>query len=222
MRTMHSPAWRAKRLAVLAFALSIAGFAVLALLVTTGATDAFDRWLLGALRMPAAPFDPHGPGWLGTFFAQITHAGGHAILGLAGVLLAGFLALLRDWQRLGLVALSLLGGANLAGVFKRIFERVRPDIVPHLAEEASFSFPSGHATYSALAYVTFCVLLFRLVSTRSARAYLIGAAALIIFLIGFSRIWLGVHYPSDVLAGWCLGIAWACGCWLAVDRIARR
>lgn len=211
-----------RSLTFLALLLSIAGFLALALLVTESATDPFDRWFLDVLRTPAAPFAPRGPNFVSTFFMQITHAGGHAILGLAGVLLAGFLALLREWQRLGLVALSLLGGAPLAWFFKRVFERVRPDIVPHLVQEASHSFPSGHATYSALSYVTFCMLLLPLVPAGLARAYLALAAALIIFLIGFSRIWLGVHYPSDVLAGWCLGIAWASGSWLVVDSIARR
>lgn len=208
--------------AFLALLISVTGFVALALLVTEGATDPFDRWFVAVPRTPTAPFVPLGPGSVSTFFTQITHAGGHAILGLAGVLLAGFLALLREWRRLGFVTLSLLGGAPLAWFFKRVFERVRPDIVPHLVEEASHSFPSGHATYSALSYVTFCILLFPLVPAGLARAYLALAAALIIFLIGFSRIWLGVHYPSDVLAGWCLGIAWASGSWLVVDSIARR
>ena len=210
-----------QRAAVIALILSALGFALLAFLVSAGATEALDRRLVAALRTPGAPQDPLGPGWVGEFFFDITHAGGRSLLGLFGVLGAGFLLLLRDWRGLCFLVLSLLGGAGLAGMSKRLFERVRPDFVPHLAEESSLSFPSGHATYSALAYITFCVLLFRAVPASAPRAYLACAAAVVVLLVGFSRVWLGVHYPTDVLAGWCLGIAWASACWLVVERPVR-
>jgi undecaprenyl-diphosphatase len=202
--------------------LSGLGFALFAVLVPAGATEGFDSWLVRALRTSEALDDPLGPALLGDFFFDITHVGGRSTLGLFGILAAGFMIVLRDWRGLCFVVLSLLGGSGLAGFFKRLFERVRPDIVPHLAQETSLSFPSGHATYSALACITFCVLLFRAVRWPPARAYIAVVAGFVVLLIGFSRVWLGVHYPSDVLAGWCLGTAWAFACWLATDHLPRR
>lgn len=207
---------------LIALALSTLGFAVLCLLVTQGATEAPDRRLVAALRTPGAPGDPLGPGWLGEFVFDITHAGGRSILGLLGLLLAGYLSILRRWRDLAFLLAALLGGIELSGFFKDLFGRVRPDLVPHLAHETSASFPSGHATYGALAYTTFALMLSPLVPDTLARRYIAGAAALLVFLVGFSRVYLGVHYPSDVLAGWCLGTAWALACWLAVDRLFRQ
>lgn len=211
-----------RRLAITALAFSASGFLVLALMGSAGVTDRFDHWLLVALRSPLIPADPLGPAWLSRFFAGITQAGGFAILGLVSVLVAGFLALLRAWWQLAFVALSLLVGSNLAGLFKQIFNRARPEIVPHLAEEVSLGFPSGHATFAAIAYTSFAILLLPLLPSGPARGYLAGVAALFVLLIGFSRIWLGVHYPSDVLAGWCLGIAWVSGCWLSIEALRQR
>jgi undecaprenyl-diphosphatase len=211
-----------RRAATVALVVSGLGFALFALLVTAGATAGLDRWLLRALRTSEALDDPLGPALVGDFFFDVTHVGGRSILGLFGILAAGFLIVLRDWRGLGFLVLSLLGGAGLAGFFKRLFERVRPESVPHLADETSLSFPSGHATYSALAGITFCVLLFRAVGWPPARAYIAVVAVFVVLLVGFSRVWLGVHYPSDVLAGWCLGIAWASASWLVSDRLPGR
>ena len=211
-----------RRLAKIALIAATLGFATLCVLVTQGMTGVFDRWLVGSLRAPGALDDPLGPAWLDEFVLDVTHAGGKSILSLFGLLAAGYLAIIRRWRELAFLAAALLGGMELSGLFKEVFARARPDLVPHLARETSPGFPSGHATYSAIAYVAFAILLARLAPDAAARAYIAGAAAVVILLVGFSRVSLGVHYPSDVLAGWCLGVAWALACWLAVERLARR
>ncbi len=216
------PAPPARRFALIALAVCVLGFAVLCILVTQGMTAVPDRWLLVALRTPGTPGDPLGPDWLGEFVLDITNLGGRAVLGLLGLLAAGYLTVLRRWRALVFLLAALLGGMELGDFFKELFARPRPDVVPHLARESSSSFPSGHATYSAIAYVTFAIMLRGLAPGAAGRAYIAGAAAFVVLLVGFSRVYLGVHYPSDVLAGWCLGTAWALACWLVTGRLARR
>ena len=84
------------------------------------------------------------------------------------------------------------------------------------------SFPSGHSSLSAVIYLTLAVLLSRLLERRALRVYVIGVAALLTLTIGISRVALGVHYPSDVLAGWTLGFGWALLCWTGMGVLQRR
>lgn len=196
-----------------ALILSALGFVAIAILVASGAADQLDRRMLDALRMQDPPEAPMAE-LLNAFFTDITRAGGRSVLGLFGLLAAGYLAILRDWRALGFLALALLGATMLADLFKEVFERARPAVGPKLAEVSSYSFPSGHATNSAIVYLASCSLLARAAPTMAARAWIAMAAALVVLLVGFSRVWLGVHFPSDVLAGWCLGTAWASACCL--------
>jgi len=89
-----------------------------------------------------------------------------------------------------------------------------PDFVAHAARVFTSSFPSGHATLSAITYLTMGALLARLHTSLRIRIYLISVAVFLILLIGMSRVYLSVHYPTDVLGGWCIGAAWAMGCWV--------
>src|SRR5581483_12443207 len=111
-------------------------------------------------------------------------------------------------------ALAIASASALNAAFKLGFHRVRPDVVPHLATVSSASFPSGHGTLSAATYLTLGAMLSHAQPRPVVRVYLLGAAVLLSLLIGLSRLYLGVHWPSDVLAGWCLGSAWALGFWL--------
>ena len=97
----------------------------------------------------------------------------------------------------------------MLGLDKALFARPRPEVVPHLVEVNSLSFPSGHSLNSAIVYLTLGVLIARSFEERSARVFTIGTAALLVLTIGFTRVYLGVHFPSDVLGGWTVGAAWA-------------
>jgi undecaprenyl-diphosphatase len=105
---------------------------------------------------------------------------------------------------------------------KGLYGRPRPDLVPHGAYVYSASFPSGHSTLSAATFLTLAALIASLESARGTKRMVFTLAAMLILAIGFSRIYLGVHWPSDVLAGWCLGGAWALAAWMALLRFGRR
>ncbi|MEM9616646.1 MAG: phosphatase PAP2 family protein [Pseudomonadota bacterium] len=107
------------------------------------------------------------------------------------------------------------------GIHHSCFGCERPDFIPHLIHSSSASFPSGHAASAAAVYLTFGFAIASLMARRVLRYYALGTSLLIAFLIGVSRIYLGVHCPSDVVAGWCVGAAWASAVWLVADRLQR-
>ena len=113
-----------------------------------------------------------------------------------------------------IVLVSTLGGLLLAGVLKNVFDRPRPEVLPHLCLVSSASFPSGHSMLSAVVYLTLGTLLGRFVAERRLKIYVLGIAMGLTVLIGVSRVYVGVHYPTDVLAGWSAGLAWALACGL--------
>ncbi|MFT8246902.1 phosphatase PAP2 family protein [Roseomonas sp. BN140053] len=201
---------------------AILAFAGLAAEVAEGETLALDRAILLALRDPADLSDPLGPRWLEEVARDITGLGGHAIL--AGVTLAvvGFLFLTRKRGAAALVLGAVAGGMLLSSLLKVVFQRPRPDLVPHAVEVYTASFPSGHAMLSAATYLTLGALLFRVADGWRVRAYVLSLAILTTLLVGASRVYLGVHWPTDVLAGWCLGAAWALLCWLVALQLQRR
>lgn len=190
--------------------------------VQEGDSRRFDEWALRSLRHPDNLSQPIGPVWLEDFARDITALGGAAVIGLVALTTIGFLALQRKKHAAVLVAAAIFGGALLTAGLKEFFARERPALVPHLAHVTSSSFPSGHSTLSAVTYLTLAALLARTVADRGTRAYLLGIASVLVMLIGLSRIFLGVHYPTDVLAGWCAGIAWALVCAVFTRWLQRR
>jgi undecaprenyl-diphosphatase len=110
--------------------------------------------------------------------------------------------------------IGVLGGLAINNLLKLAFARPRPDFVTHAARVFTTSFPSGHATLSAITYLTIGALLARAYPSSTVSLYFMSLAIFLTVLIGISRIFLGVHYPTDVLGGWCLGAAWAIGCWM--------
>jgi undecaprenyl-diphosphatase len=117
---------------------------------------------------------------------------------------------------------SVLSGLAVNSLLKYAFARPRPDVVPPTVEVFTASFPSGHAALSAITYLTLAAILGRTQPAVSVRIYFIVLAAFVTGLVGVSRVYLGVHYPTDVLAGWCVGAAWALGCWALMSWLQSR
>ncbi|TDK38946.1 phosphatase PAP2 family protein [Rhizobium deserti] len=193
-------------------------FLSLASEVSEGETHAFDERILLGLRVPGDLGTPIGPYWLNHAMNDITALGGTTVLSLMTILATTYLLLGRRREIAVFMFLSILGGWLVSQVAKLGIARPRPDIVPHLVEVHNMSFPSGHAMLSAVTYLTLAALLSRAEEYRSTRIFLLGTGILLTLLIGISRIYLGVHYPTDVLGGWCAGATWAAGCWLVSRR----
>ena len=153
---------------------------------------------------------------------DLTSLGSAPVLALFVLAVAGSLVVRRQLHALALVLVATLGGEGLNLLLKGLFDRPRPDLALHLAQVNSPSFPSGHAMESAVIYFTLAALLARLVQPRPLKLYFLGLAAFLSFLVGFSRVYLGVHYPSDVLAGWTAGLAWALLCWTVASYLQQR
>ncbi|MFC7334557.1 phosphatase PAP2 family protein [Rhodocista pekingensis] len=208
--------------AVLIAAATLLLFLEVAESVQEGETHAIDRALMLALRDPADPAVPLGPSWLHEVGRDITALGGNAVLTLVTAGSALYLLLVRKRAAAVLLLVSVLGGMLLSTSLKLGFDRPRPDLVPHGMEVFTASFPSGHALLSAVTYLTLGTLLARLQPRRRLKAFFLGVAVLIAGMVGVSRVYLGVHWPSDVLAGWCIGAAWAMLCWIVALLLQRR
>jgi undecaprenyl-diphosphatase len=232
MKALMTPAarlWFRLRLNEIGPLVSLAGcgffawaFVAVADEVREGETHALDSRLLLALRDPQDPANPLGPTWLEESARDITGLGGHAILTL--MTLAAVIYLLMAGKRGAavLVVAAIAGGMLLSTGLKLGFERPRPDLVPHATRVYTASFPSGHAMLSAITYLTLGALLTRVQKRRRIRAFIMGLAVALTLLVGISRVYLGVHWPSDVLAGWSVGAAWASLCWFVALQLQRR
>lgn len=168
------------------------------------------------------PPHPIGPHWLAYVARDVTALGSVVVLTSLVIFVAAFLALSRRFAASLFVIVASAGGLGLNSALKTLFDRERPNQALHLVEIDSLSFPSGHAMLSATIYLTLAVLLTRLVERRREKTFLLGAALLLSFAVGLSRVYLGVHYPTDVIAGWAAGVAWAQVCWFASHLIGRR
>jgi undecaprenyl-diphosphatase len=132
-----------------------------------------------------------------------------------------FLLLLRRWGAALFAFVSVAGGTALSQALKAGFDRPRPDLVPHGMETFTASFPSGHSLLSAVTYLTLGALLMRLDLDAHVRAYFLVVGIVVSLLVGASRVYLGVHWPSDVAAGWAIGAAWATVCWAVMIALQR-
>jgi undecaprenyl-diphosphatase len=213
------------QLAVLAALLVVGGgglaFIELADEVQEGESLELDRRILRALRTADDPAVPLGPGWLTTAMVDFTSLGSTSVLTLLTILTTGYLVVSGKLIGAWLTPVSVGGSALVMAALKGFFERARPDVVPHLVEVTSASFPSGHSLVSTAAYLTLAVLIAE-TSGRRVGFYVIVVAVLLCLLIGFSRAYLGVHWPTDVLAGWSAGAAWAMACWLVTYPVTAR
>lgn len=182
--------------------------------VLEGDTRSFDEAAVRIMRSATDPADPIGPRWLEEIGRDLTALGGVAVLLLTIALVSTFLFLERKRHTALFVLLASISGLGVSMVLKELYQRERPQLVPHLSAVYTHSFPSGHSMLSAAVYFTLGALLARTVTDRLTRVFCVAVAALLTGLVGISRVYLGVHYPTDVLAGWTAGVSWAVLCWV--------
>jgi len=197
----------------------------LALLVATfGYTHIrrFDERVLLSLRRPEDLAVPIGPAWVLDAAREITALGSSTVLLFVIFSVVGYLLLERRHGLVALVLVATSGGTLLSVLLKGLFGRTRPDVVPHLVSVSSASFPSGHSLLSAVVYLTLGALLSRVSTDRVTKIYLVSLSVILTVVVGVSRIYLGVHYPTDVLGGWVLGAFWAFGCVMVARELQRR
>jgi undecaprenyl-diphosphatase len=187
--------------------------------VFEGETQSFDRWMIEVMRNPADPADPIGPPWFEEMGRDATALGGLGWLTFTVLVIAVFLWLNGKTRMMLFTIGATLSGAAISAILKRAFSRPRPDFVPHLSEIYTSSFPSGHSMLSAVVYLTLGSLLAAVLPKRSLKIYVLSVAVLLTIFVGVSRVYLGVHYPTDVLAGWLAGLTWSLMCWLIAHRL---
>jgi len=206
----------------LVVAAALWAFAAIASEIAEGDTHAFDRAVLLALRNPLNHEDPLGPSWLEQVARDVTSLGGTTLLTIVTLIVSVYLGIAGRPAAAIFTAASVGGGALLSMLLKHSFDRPRPDLVPHLVDVYSASFPSGHAMLSAVTYLTLGALLARVQTRRRLQAYVVSCSLLLTVLVGVSRVYLGVHWPTDVIAGWCVGSAWAILCGLVALWLQQR
>lgn len=209
-------------LCVLIVVVAAWGFIEIAGAVQDGSTQRIDERIILLFRNPERPEDPVGPKLTEEICRDLTALGGVAVLVLVTVAVAAYLWMKRMSHAMNLLLIATIGGLLISSVLKRSYDRPRPDLVPHLSQVYTSSFPSGHSMLSAVVYLTLGALLARFVHERRLKIYFITLALLLTGLVGFSRVYLGVHYPTDVLAGWMAGLSWAILCWLFARFLQRR
>jgi len=197
-------------------ALGLYAFLSIADEMAEGEFRAWDERLFLAFRNPANPDDPLGPPWLEEAALEITALGGYSLILLTLAAVIGLLLVTRRYGPALYVLLSVGSGALVSMLSKQFYDRPRPDLVPQLDIVHTASFPSGHALVTTVAYLTLAALVIRFFDDLRVRIYVAGVAIFISVLVGISRVYLGVHWPSDVAAGWALGTAWASLAWLVV------
>jgi undecaprenyl-diphosphatase len=177
--------------------------------VTEGETQSLDERIIVSLREPQDLTDPIGPLWLEEAVRDISALGSFVVLTLFVGFVMIFLVLIRRYKASLFVLGAAVGGALVSHSLKVFFSRPRPDIVSHGTNVLTYSFPSGHSMLSAVVFLTLGALLTELVTRKRLKSYFLLVGLFLSFIVGLSRIYLGVHYPSDVIAGWCAGLFWA-------------
>jgi len=208
-------------IAILAIACLLFAFGVIAQNVSAGTSLAFDQKVVLALRDPGNPSAPVGPAWAQEAARDLTSLGSITVLLIMTFAVAIYLFLARKYAAAWLLLVAVFGGMATNDLLKLAFARPRPDHVYQAARVFTSSFPSAHAELSAITYLTMAALLAQSQSSFKIGLYFIALAILLTISIGVSRVYLGVHYPTDVLGGWCIGAAWL-ACWVLMTWLQRR
>jgi len=190
--------------------------------VLEGDATKFDQTVLLALRNPADSADPLGSAWLEEAARDITALGSYAVLGIVFIAVLAYLLMTQRRSAALWIAVATVGGVLLSNALKLTFDRPRPDLVAHTTRVFTPSFPSGHAMLSAVTFLTLGTLLASMQTSRRLKIFFLGVAIALTVLVGVTRIYLGVHFPTDVLAGWCVGAGWAAICWTVFHWLQQR
>ncbi|MGL5139246.1 MAG: phosphatase PAP2 family protein, partial [Beijerinckiaceae bacterium] len=201
--------------------ISLAAAAFVLLGVASGATDLLDeRLFLAAHRLDEKGLSAL-PGWAREAIRDVTALGSTVVLTFATAVVAAYLVAARR-RRLAIVLVASAALATAAStVIKLLLDRARPSLIEHAVVTYSASFPSGHAMLTAAIILPMVALLARTIDRPAARRVIVASGLVLTVAVGLSRISLGVHWPTDVLAGWCIGAFWACAT-LLVARNDRR
>jgi len=197
-------------------------FFIIANAVSSGTTQQLDVNIVKYFRNAGNPAVPIGPYWLPDVMRDITSLGGGTVIALITLIVIFYLLLQKKYAELLLILAAVLGGTVIGLGLKEIFGRERPDLIYRLTDARSLSFPSGHSMMSTVIYLSLAALLSRIQHERKVRIYIISIALFLALIIGFSRVYLGVHYPTDVLGGWTIGLGWASLCWFVAKYLQRK
>ena len=209
-------------LVLLTFFLSLFIFINVGILVTNGTAKQFDESIIKYFRVEGNNSEPAGPAFLTESMRDITSLGGETVITIITVFIVGFLLFQKSYDAMWLVLAATIGGAIISLVLKEFYGRERPDISYRLINVTPLSFPSGHSMMSAVVYLTQAAIIARIQKNKKIRIYILSVALFLTFIIGLSRIYLGVHYPTDVIGGWTMGLAWASFCWFVAWYLQRR
>ena len=190
----------------------LGAFSMVADEVLEGDTTVFDETVTRFFREGGNLNDPWGPTWLEEAVRDVTAMGSFTILGFVLVVAVVWLSLSGKGRTAAFVAFSVIGGTIVSTGLKMLFDRPRPD-VEAATRVFTASFPSGHATVSAVVYLTLGLLLAEATANRPLKYFFIGLGIFMTLAVGISRVYFGVHYPTDVIAGWSIGAAWSLLCW---------
>lgn len=207
---------------ILVISFALVTFFYVAQKVQNGSTTNFDYSILNSLRGDNPTSEPLGSNWLTILMTDITALGGATIIFFITALVVIYLLLKKNYFFLWLILIATIGGVIISLGLKEFFSRERPPIEYHLITVKSLSFPSGHATMASVVYLTQGVLFAKLHTVKKIKIFVLAVSVFLVVLIGISRIYLGVHYPTDVIAGWAVGTAWASSCWLVAKNFQKR
>lgn len=200
--------------------LSVMTFVEIADDMTEADGQAFDRMVLHWMQPVAG--QPRGPWWLQEAAADITSLGGIAVLTVFALVALGFMLILKKRLSAVLLVVGLAGGVALSEGLKAVFERERPPAAYQAVETLNASFPSGHALLSTVFYLSVAVMMTRAFPRRGLKIYVLAVGMVFALMVGLTRVYLGAHWASDVMAGWCVGAAWAMTLWLVSYAAERR